>query len=62
MSHKDRVVQERIELGDKINKLEAFMTSESFKLLTATKQSLLKGQMEAMRIYHRILGLRLSHE
>ncbi len=59
--HQLRVVDEQKELGDKVNKLTAFIeTSPIFATLTGNEQSLLKGQLRAMRDYYTILGMRIS--
>lgn len=60
MSYIDRVVKERDDLYEKIVALKAFLATGNFELLTSTNKSLLKGQLDAMQIYHRILNLRLS--
>lgn len=61
MSHMDRVVIERDELFDRIHKLSVFIGGDVYRLqLTTTEQTLLRTKLDAMKIYHNILNLRLA--
>lgn len=55
-----RVIEEKKELTDKINKLVDFMHSDKFSSLEAVDQGLLMVQLEAMHSYHRTLGRRIE--
>jgi hypothetical protein len=55
-----RVVEEKRELDEKIEKLDVFIRSEAFMWLTLTEQDQLNRQYSAMDEYSRILGERIS--
>lgn len=62
--HQLRVVKERAELSEKIDALEAFCFGKSiavFDSLDQRQQSLLTQQLDAMKAYEYILGLRISY-
>ncbi|QBX32807.1 hypothetical protein Asfd1_181 [Aeromonas phage Asfd_1] len=61
MSHIERMQDEHFELGDKIEKLQAFIDhSEIFVGLDFNEQDLMVMQLDAMKAYHQILGQRLD--
>jgi len=57
----ERVVQERINLDEKITKLNGFMRSSTFTSLDEYEQERLRRQYEAMITYSSILMERISH-
>lgn len=54
-----KVVDEKEELDNKITKLQAFLTTETFKKVDTEHQELLKEQLVAMEKYSVILGKRI---
>ena len=58
--HEYRVVNERTELGLKINALQGIIGCTDYQSLPAEDQNLLVIQLEAMRKYHHILALRIE--
>lgn len=59
--HQDRVVTEKKELDEKLDKLKAFIeTNPIFKTLPQTEQLLLNRQYDAMAEYSHILGQRIN--
>lgn len=60
-AHEQRVVDERKELGEKLNKLKSFIMSPILKTLPPDEQSRLDRQYDAMLAYYNILGERISH-
>lgn len=61
--HQQRVVAERAELSTRIDALEAFIfpSHPVFSTLDERQQSLLTQQLDAMKAYEHILGLRISY-
>ncbi|HEY1880543.1 MAG TPA: hypothetical protein VGG68_11490 [Caulobacteraceae bacterium] len=51
---------ERRELGDMLDRLDAFILSEAFRALPDEDQSLLRRQADAMRVYENILDERIA--
>jgi hypothetical protein len=60
LPHQQRVVQERIELMDKITKLHLFFKTSSFKDLDEENQNLLNEQSQIMMNYADILLKRIN--
>ena len=58
--HQKRVVEERHELGGKIEKLLAFLDTDAFKLLDYAEQLRLQRQVVAMDQYYSILDERVD--
>jgi hypothetical protein len=58
--HEERVTVERLELGDKLDKLDAFIVGATFRSLPDEDQVLLKRQADAMRTYENILDQRIA--
>lgn len=59
--HQERVVAEKNDLGEKLNKLKAFiMESPIFTTLPAAEQKRLNRQYDAMLEYFKILGERIT--
>lgn len=59
-AHQQRVIGERAELKDKIEKLRAFTETATFKALSGRERDLLHGQFSAMRKYERALQARIE--
>lgn len=57
---KERLFLEKSELDEKIEKLGAFVASDSFSKIDAMQQSLLTIQLPVMRSYSQVLEIRLS--
>jgi hypothetical protein len=57
---KDRLIEERNQLFEKVTKLEDFLQSETFKSIDVRQASLLEIQLPTMKAYLQILTLRLS--
>lgn len=57
---KERLVDEKTQLDEKIEKLEAFSLSENFQKIEAVQMSLLNAQLFAMKTYSQILVERLA--
>jgi len=57
---KERLVDEKKQLDEKIEKLEAFTLSENFQKIEAVQMSLLNTQLFAMKTYSQILVERLA--
>jgi hypothetical protein len=58
--HQQRVVEEKRELDEKIEKLDAFIKGELFKTLPSDECSRLARQRVAMLDYSRILEARIE--
>lgn len=58
--HQQRVVAEKAQLDDKIDKLSAFFGSERYKGLDSAEQERLTVQIGAMREYEEILAERIA--
>lgn len=52
---KQRLLDEKSELGEKINKLNAFISSEAFQKIDPFQMSLLHIQLQAMYTYSQCL-------
>lgn len=55
-----RMKLELDELGDRLKKLQGFINSDSFEVLSVLNRMLLKTQMQAMATYHEVLELRIT--
>jgi hypothetical protein len=60
LPHQNRVISERLQLADKVNKLEAFVMSKEVSKLPALEKGLLNLQLEYMAMYLRVLDMRVS--
>jgi hypothetical protein len=60
MPYQARVIMERIQLADKVNKLEDFILSEGFQAINGEEQELLTQQLEHMAMYLRVLNIRVQ--
>lgn len=60
LDHQTRVVEERDELQERINKLTDFMYTKIFAELTAVNQGLLMSQLRIMKPYLSILNERID--
>jgi hypothetical protein len=58
--HQQRVLNEKLELDEKINKLDAFFTTAVFRGLPGDEQFVLFRQIGAMRFYAEILEERIA--
>lgn len=58
--HEQRVVDEQSELEGKLRKLNEFTKTSTFELLATEEKTLLRMQLEVMRTYSSILGLRIA--
>lgn len=58
--HQLRVIQERKDLGDKLDKLRAFIGQDLFKTLPVDEQDRLKQQFDFMNSYYGILNKRIA--
>jgi hypothetical protein len=61
LPHQQRVVDEKIELDGKIEKLMAFLTTGLFDGLDNGEKSRLRIQLAAMQTYSTALGERIAH-
>lgn len=59
--YQERIVVEKKELDEKINKLSNFLSGNIFINLALDKKNLLTHQWEIMQVYSTILGLRLAN-
>ena len=59
--HEQRVVDEQAELEDKLRRLNDFTKVSTFHLLDSEEKTLLRMQLEVMRTYSSILGLRIAN-
>ena len=57
--HQARVIQERLRVSEDVNKLEAFILSETFKAVEGDEQDLLNEQLEHMARYLGVLEERV---
>lgn len=61
LPHQQRVIEEKMTLDDKIQKLHAFIVSvETFPQLPGEEQKLLQLQLNAMRMYSTFLDARID--
>ena len=58
--HVQRVINERVELKDKIDKLLNFMQGDVFRALMPHDRYLLAQQLKHMTSYHEVLEARIS--
>ena len=59
-AHQERVVTEKKELDENIEKLNTFTDGDFFKTLPLMEQSRLARQLHAMTTYSEILGERIA--
>jgi len=57
---KERLIDEKKQLDEKIEKLETFVASEDFLKIKAEQMSLLNVQLFAMKTYSQILVERIA--
>lgn len=57
---KDRLIEEKAQLNEKIEKLESFTLTDNFKKIEAVQISLLRAQLLAMKTYNQILAERIA--
>lgn len=58
--HEQRVVDEKNELGDKLEKLLTFLQTDFYKILSEKEQELLYFQSQAMQDYYEVLQQRIE--
>lgn len=58
--HELRVLKEKEDLGEKINKLDEFLSSEKSDGIGANQHGLLLAQAFAMKAYFTVLELRIA--
>ena len=58
--HQQRVVAEKVQLDDKLSKLELFCLTKGFASLPQDERSRLRNQGGAMKVYSEILGARIE--
>lgn len=58
--HEQQVVDEQAELEDKLRRLNDFTKVITFDLLDSEEKTLIRMQLEVMRTYSSILGLRIA--
>lgn len=59
--YKERLIKEKEELSDKLDKLQQFIfANEKFSELDATNRALLIAQSDAMNSYENILEMRIN--
>lgn len=59
-AHQQRVIGEKVQLDDKLTKLDGFIGTPVFSGLPETEQELLKLQADAMRVYRDVLARRIE--
>jgi hypothetical protein len=59
-SHQQRVVEEKKELDEKLNKLNIFIHSEAFLMINKMERERLKVQASIMKDYSDILQQRIN--
>lgn len=57
---KERLIEEKTQLNEKIEKLEAFTLSEKFQKIEPFQMSLLNVQLFSMKTYSQILVERIA--
>jgi hypothetical protein len=60
LAHEERVVQEKQELDDKIEKLSSFLLGQVFENLPDAEQERLDRQIVIMKDYSAVLGERIA--
>jgi hypothetical protein len=55
-----KVIDEKADLDSKIERLETFLGTESYRGLSSPEQDRLQQQRQAMRIYSDVLGGRIA--
>jgi hypothetical protein len=58
--HQQRVVAEKAELDERLNKLLAFNSTQTYQELPAEDRDLLFEQASYMQAYSSVLGLRIA--
>ena len=57
---KTRLIEEKEQLNERIEKLESFVSSDKFSSISAVQQSLLNVQLHSMRTYSQVLVERIA--
>ena len=57
---KTRLIEEKEQLNERIEKLESFVGSDKFSSISAVQQSLLNVQLQSMRTYSQVLVERIA--
>lgn len=58
--HQERVIEERAQLVDKVDKLDAFLFGKTFNSLAEVEQLRLLKQLAYMKMYLNVLGERIA--
>lgn len=58
---KDRLLTEKSELDEKIQKLQAFLASENVTKISGEQHGMLIQQLKPMELYSKILGERIEN-
>ena len=61
LPHQKRVIEEKVELSERLTKLRQFFLSENFYALDKEEMLRLQKQAEVMQAYSDILSERISH-
>jgi len=61
LPHQKRVIEEKVELSERLTKLRQFFLSENFYALDKEEMLRLQKQAEVMQVYCDILSERISH-
>jgi hypothetical protein len=61
LPHQQRVLDEKVELDERLKKLSAFVVTDAFNRLDSTDRELLLEQEDAMTTYSDVLGRRIAN-
>jgi len=59
-AYQERVIEEKQQLDEKIEKLQTFVGTEAMSTVSAVQGSLLRSQLSVMEAYSTILGERIK--
>ena len=62
MENKEKLIEEQIELKEKVSKLTEFMNSEEYYKLSPNNKLVLKNQKIAMELYLQVLNTRVFED
>lgn len=60
LEYQQRVIEEKQALDDKLQRLDPFVASNTFKALSLSEQERLKRQLSLMQQYAAVLGERIA--
>lgn len=58
--HQNRVINESVELGIKLENILAFFQTDDYHSLTEKEQKLLELQVDVMEVYYEVLNKRIE--